>query len=126
MSNQKSKKNTPVEKEPVVIAEVSVEETPEVEVQPEPAKAVKAAVEPFDVITSQLNIYENRVLNVPDGARVAVVENLGEGYLYVDNTGIQYTSNYEVGPGEKKEYKGAKNLFLSSASRPNIRISFYK
>lgn len=104
-----------------VVAEVVAAVVEEV-----PAKADKRAIEPLAVVEGQLHIYENRVINVPEGARVTVVENLGFGDLYVDNTGIQFTSNYCVSPGEKKEYKGAKVVFLGSASRPDFRVSFYK
>jgi hypothetical protein len=92
----------------------------------EPAKAVKKEIEPLAVVEGQLNVYEGRVINVPEGARVTVVENIGFGDLYVDNTTIEYTSNYCVAPGQKKEYKNAKHVFLGSASRPEYRISFYK
>lgn len=102
---------------------VEVEKVEEVVAE---AKAVKVEIHPLAVIEGQLNIYENRVLSVYEGASVAVVENLGEGFLYVDNSGIQYSSEYELAPGERKEYKGAKNLFLSAASRPNFRIKFFK
>jgi hypothetical protein len=95
-------------------------------VEEAPAVTIVGDVHPLLIIEGQLNIYENRVLNVPAGARVTVVENLGFGDMYVDNTSVQYTSKYVITPGEKKEYKGAKSVFLGSASRPNYRISFYK
>lgn len=124
-----SKKNQVKAQEAVVeqaLDDLLEEELVEAAVEPVVLVAEKKAVEPLAVIEGQLSIYENRVINVPEGARVAVVHNLGFGDLYVDNTGIQFTANYRIDHGSKKEYKGAKVLFLGSASRPEFRIEFYK
>lgn len=112
-------------KEELVEVVEAVEEAAPV-IQEKPAKSEKKAAEPIEVIEGQLGIYESRVIHVPGNAKSAVVKNLGGGDLYVDNTGVQLTSNYRVSPGEEKEYSGAKVIFISSASRPNFRAEFYK
>jgi hypothetical protein len=115
------------------VFETVVEDIPAVAVENEvplvedvPTVAKKSEKFPLEVIEGQLGIYENRVINVPAEAKVIEIENIEGGDMYVDNTGIQYGANYMLTPGQVKVYKGAKQVFLSSASRPIFRIRFFK
>lgn len=77
--------------------------------------------------TVQLHVYENRIVNVPDGACRVLVENVGDvGEVYVDVISVNFNPRNLILPGDKKEFKGVKRLYVGSASRPTVRFTFFK
>jgi hypothetical protein len=131
-----AKKKDPIEvvetevTEPVVEVEAAVEVEYEAAQEPsvetfEPAVVIPTDA-PISVFEAQLNIYESKVVAVPEGAKRIIVENVGGGDLYVDTIAFQYDPKYRVAPGASKEFKGAKNILIGSASRPLVRVTFLK
>ena len=97
--------------------------------QPEPDKikdAAKVEKEPFHTYERKLFIYENVVIQVPGGTKKTVVQNVGGGELYVSPVAVSFNRKDVLADGQLVSFDGGVDkVFISSASRPTFRISFY-
>ncbi|WP_426455303.1 hypothetical protein ACP26L_36400 (plasmid) [Paenibacillus sp. S-38] len=117
---RKSKSTKEVVNPEVIVDVQDVGETPQQAA--EPAKADQALY----THEMTLSIYETRVFPVVPGTGRIVVENLAGGDAFVSETARTFSEESRIAPGEAREIVGASVVYLSTASRPRLRISMFQ